>query len=125
MLEYVAVPDVAEFIPGIDLGSRREIEARDDSRDVAGIGFDRVFPGGAFVRFRRHGNAGENQLASLHVGLHIEGLTIQYLKLDQVNVHGMDVAGGVGEGPDFHGAGFGIFGDGIVPVLLAESPIMV
>src|SRR5580698_835343 len=38
-----------------------------------------------------------------------------------MKVDGMDVAGGVGEGPDFGGTGFGIFGDGIVPVFLTEQ----
>lgn len=67
VLENVAVPNITEFISRVDLGSRGQIEARNDTCDVARIGLDRIFPGGAFVRFGRHGDAGEDELAGLHV----------------------------------------------------------
>jgi hypothetical protein len=49
MFENVAMPDIAEFVAWVHLGSGGEIETGDYTRDVSGIGFDRVFPGGAFV----------------------------------------------------------------------------
>jgi hypothetical protein len=82
VFENVAMPDVAEFVTGIDLGSARQVEADYYARDVSRVGFDGVFPGGAFVRLGGHGDAGEKQFAGLQVGFGIEGLAIQDLELD-------------------------------------------
>src|SRR5277367_1576718 len=115
------MPDVAEFVAGFGWSSGGKIELRDDARDISSVGFDRVFPGGALVGFGWHGDAGENHFSVLQVGLGVEWLAIEHLELHLMQVDGMYVAGGVGEGPDFHGSSFRVFGDGIVPVFLAEQ----
>src|ERR1700733_4200741 len=76
---------------------------------------------GAFVALGCHGTTGEDELAGLLVGENIEGLAIQHLKLDEVDVQGMDVGGGVDESPDLGAAGLWIFGDGFVPACISQE----
>ena len=86
MLEDVAMPYVEEFLPWSCGGSMRQIEALDDARDIARIGLDRVLARRPLVALRRHGLPGEDDLAGLLIRLDIEGLSIQYLKLHEVDV---------------------------------------
>src|SRR5580698_2614615 len=104
------MPDVAKLLTRLGLRSRRKIEACKHSRDVSRICLDRVFPGGALVGFWRHGYTSKNDLTSLHIVLDVKCLAIQYLKLDQVNVHGMHIASRIRERPEFHRTGLRIFG---------------
>src|ERR1700733_1279895 len=120
VFQNVAMPDVAEFVAGLGYGSRGEIELRDDASDIARICLNRILPGRALVRFGGHWDAGINDFAAVEVSFGVEGLPIKNLELYLMDVHRMDVAGGVGEGPDLHRAGFWVFCDGIVPVLPAE-----
>src|SRR3984957_9639720 len=115
MFEDVAMPHVTELVAGFGWRSCGEIELRDDACHISRIGLDRIFPRWAFVRFRGPGNSGENQFARLHVSLRVERLSIQNLKLNQMDMDGMNIAGGVGERPDLHGSGLRIFCDGVIP----------
>jgi hypothetical protein len=49
VLEDVAMPDVAELLSGRRLRSLGKIELLNHSREVTGIGFDRVLPGWTLV----------------------------------------------------------------------------
>src|SRR5580704_16039218 len=99
----------------------REIEALNNARDIAGIGFNGVLVRGALVTFGRHRPAGKDELAGLLIGLDIKGLSVQDLELDEVHVQRMNVGGGVDEGPYLGAAGLGIFGDGFVPARIAQE----
>ena len=67
------------------------------------------------------GLTGEDELAGLLVSWDVEGLAIQNLKLHEVNVQRMNIAGDVDEGPDLGAAGLWIFGDGLVPARIAQE----
>jgi len=113
------VPYVEKLLAWSYRRSMREIEALNDARDIAGIGFDGVLARRALVAFGCHGPAGKDELASLLIGLDIEGLAVQHLELDEVHVQRMNIAGGINEGPYLGAAGPGIFGDGLVPACIA------
>ena len=115
------MPDVEEFLSWSYRGSVRQVKTHNDSRDVSGIGLDGVLASGTFVAFWSHWPTSEDEFAGLLVGRDIEGLAIQYLKLHEVNMQGMNVACGVDEGPDLGAASLGIFGDGLVPSSVAQQ----
>ena len=121
MFEDVAVPYIQKLLTWRYRRSMRKIEALNDARDIAGIGFYGVLVRGALVAFGRHGPAGKDELAGLLIGLDIKGLPVQDLELDEVHVQRMNVGGGVDEGPYLCAAGPGIFGDGFVPARIAQE----
>ena len=89
------MPNVKEFSSWSYRGSMWQIKAHNDSRNVSRVGLDGVLASGTFVAFWGHWLTCEDELAGLLVGRDVEGLAIQDLKLDKVNMQGMDVACGV------------------------------
>src|SRR5580698_716383 len=97
-----------------------QVKAHDDSCNVSRIGLDSVLASGAFVAFWGHWLTSEDELAGLLVCRDVEGLSIQHLKLNKVNMQRMDVACDVDERPYLSAAGLGIFGDGLVPTRVTQ-----
>ena len=86
----MAVPDVAAGVSG---------KRNDDAGYGFGMGFDGVFPA-AFVRLRPRSVADVLKLLVVEEVVHVEGVAIENLETDQVQMDGMNILGGIDEAPD-------------------------
>jgi hypothetical protein len=121
VFENVSVPYIDELFSWSYRRSVWQVKAHDDTSNVARVGLDSVFTCGTFVALWRHGLTCEDEFSRLLVGRDIECLTIQYLKLHEVNMQGMDVTSNVDERPDLGTACLWIFRDGFVPASISEE----
>ena len=105
MFEQMAVPDVSAGIT---------LETDDDPSDGFGIGLHCVFPSALAGRGQGWRSA-IVELAGQQVFIGIEALAVEDLEADQMEMDGMNVAGGVGEAPYLYRIELGALGDGLVP----------
>ena len=103
MLDDVAVEDVL---------AGEVLKANEESEHVAGVDDGCIFPSGLAGGWWA-GDADELE-AALDEGSVVEALALEDLELNQMEMHGVGVVGGVDETPLLDGVEAGKFGDGLV-----------
>src|SRR5205823_2509406 len=122
MLRNVAVPDKPKPLARVNRRPSGEIESGNNAVDEAGQCVDDIVSGrGRLVRGRRHWWSGESQGARAEVSVDVEGLAVQDLELDHVDVDRVSVFGRVDQLPDLDASELRVFGDWIMPALLIQQ----
>lgn len=111
VLKKMAVPDVSAGIA---------LETDDDASHGFGISLHCVLPP-ALARRWQHGSSPEVEVSGEEILIGVEALPVEDLKADQMQMDGMNVAGGVGEAPDLHGIELRALGDGLMPAGSVEE----
>src|SRR5215471_3224609 len=111
VLQDVAVPDELVTLPRNHRRSRRHVELHGQRGHRARIGLDGVFVSMLFFRRRSLWRAHKLKLTSGVKLVLVEGLAADHLKLHQMNVFGMRIAGIVDQVPYFRRSRFRVLGD--------------